>query len=394
MSVTSAGSSSKTFKDETSSSELCDLLDSVRVTSPSEESEDSGSRSKLRNDSGCSYELENQARKVVSSSGHSTDSGHGSTEAEENVIYAYHFMIPSHLCGVLIGVKGATVRQIRAATKCEIDLVTSSYESRKTSSKKSNPEPQICILQGTRSGIERCLELIKDKFPADQYPEFSLKQINEPNPSDLIAASQEGLVVTLPPGQVTHVVLSAIVHTAHIFIQLLENPTYAHLPRLEQCMFNVYEKLPQVPTVPKPAIDSGLVCVFKDQDKYYRVQVVEFDVENGCCEVKFLDYGGFARVQTGDLIQIRQDFLNLPFQAVECYLSNVIPPLDCAEWPFESIVQLEELTRGKSISCREIGVSEESVPIVQLYTTDDKLETRLINKELVDIGAAQWIEHQ
>ena len=48
----------------------------------------------------------------------------------------------------------------------------------------------------------------------------------------------------------------------------------------------------------------------------------------------------------------------------------------------------------QSISCREIGVSEESVPIVQLYTTDDKLETRLINKELVDIGAAQWIEHQ
>ena len=51
----------------------------------------------------------------------------------------------------------------------------------------------------------------------------------------------------------------------------------------------------------------------------------------------------------------------------------------------------------QNISCREIGVSEDSsMPIVQLYYTrmnNGELETRFINKELVDIGAAQWIEH-
>jgi hypothetical protein len=52
----------------------------------------------------------------------------------------------------------------------------------------------------------------------------------------------------------------------------------------------------------------------------------------------------------------------------------------------------------QNLKCREIGVAEDSIPIVQLYivyTDEDsgELVTRLINKELVDRGAAQWVEH-
>ena len=52
----------------------------------------------------------------------------------------------------------------------------------------------------------------------------------------------------------------------------------------------------------------------------------------------------------------------------------------------------------QNISCREIGVAEDSIPIVQLYITytdeeSGEVVSRLINKELVDRGAAQWVEH-
>ena len=84
-------------------SDLCELLDGVRVTSPSSsEGDDSLSRLKNRNDSGCSYEengTSSNSDKKIGGSGHSTDSGHGSNEIEEGMIFAYHFMIPSHLCG-------------------------------------------------------------------------------------------------------------------------------------------------------------------------------------------------------------------------------------------------------------------------------------------------------
>jgi len=232
------------------------------------------------------------------------------------------------------------------------------------------------------------------------YPDFTIKQINEPTAADLLQSqARQGLSVTLPPGQLTGATITAIVSTAHIFLQLPDSLTFHHLRRLQHCMRCTYERLSDsLPKVPKEAVETGLVCVMKAEDRYYRLQVVNYDISSDCCEVKFLDFGGYETVDVSDLLQIRQDFMNLPFQAVECYLSNVIPPASGTEWPYESIILLEEMTRGKTISCREIGLTEDSIPIVQLYITSfndikDELETRFVNKELVDRGHAQWIEH-
>ena len=30
-------------------------------------------------------------------------------------------------------------------------------------------ELQICMIEGTRNGIDRCIELIREKFPLQQY---------------------------------------------------------------------------------------------------------------------------------------------------------------------------------------------------------------------------------
>ena len=122
--------------------------------------------------------------------------------------------------------------------------------------------------------------------------------------------------VSLPPNQLINVTITAIITAGHVFVQIPENPTFVHLQRLEQCMLNVYERLQQrIPKVPKDFIQVGLVCVAKFEDKYHRLQVVSYnDVSNDCCEVKFLDYGGYDTVQVSELWQIRQDFMNLPFQ--------------------------------------------------------------------------------
>ena len=104
---------------------------------------------------------------------------------------------------------------------------------------------QICIVQGTRSGIERCLELIQEKLPLHENPDLSLKQINEPTTEEDLLHNQinEGLLVTLPAGQLATANMTAIVSTANFFIQLPDNPTHQHLQRLEECMFYVYERM-------------------------------------------------------------------------------------------------------------------------------------------------------
>lgn len=56
---------------------------------------------KNRSDSGCSYGTSDEAVAggKASSSGTSADSGNGSTEADDGMVYSYHFIIQSHLCG-------------------------------------------------------------------------------------------------------------------------------------------------------------------------------------------------------------------------------------------------------------------------------------------------------
>jgi len=41
--------------------------------------------------------------------------------------------------------------------------------------------------------------------------------------------------------------------------------------------------------------------------------------------IKFLDYGGYLYVPASSLRVLRQDFMIIPFQAVEAFLDNVVP---------------------------------------------------------------------
>ncbi len=84
-------------------------------------------------------------------------------------------------------------------------------------------------------------------------------------------------------------------------------------------------------------------------------------------------------------------------------MANVIPP-NGSEWPFESGAQLEDLIKDQNVMCRMIASADDYVPMVELYTKDPTLPaatsiaseaegTRFVNKELVERGAAMWIEH-
>ena len=188
---------------------------------------------------------------------------------------------------------------------------------------KQNFTFQICILEGTRASIERCLELIQEKFPADQYPEFNLEQINRPTP-ELLQHDDTGVSVVLPKGRTTKIIITAIESPGHFFVHVPENPSLIHLQRLEDCMYNVYEHL-SAPKVPEDVIDVGLVCVAKFDDKYYRLQISAHDTENNSCEFKYLDYGGYDTIDTSELLQIRQDFLNLPFQVQIIQIFSIRP---------------------------------------------------------------------
>ena len=141
-----------------------------RVVSPaSASSEESLKNHKMRTDSGCSYGggvTSDDAHTTTSSNNggiengnnnkhhnpssnkmatNTSDSGNGSTEAEDNMKYAYHFSIPNILCGKLIGQKGSNIKELRAATNCELALVGTNGRSSGKNDAKRAAELQVNI---------------------------------------------------------------------------------------------------------------------------------------------------------------------------------------------------------------------------------------------------------
>ena len=84
-------------------------------------------------------------------------------------------------------------------------------------------------------------------------------------------------------------------------------------------------------------------------------------------------------------------------ESLQCFVELVSDQVSSLFDQIKTIVQ-NNLFFFQNISCREIGSTEDSTPLVQLYIStmsEDKveLETRFVNKELVEQGCAQWVEH-
>lgn len=200
------------------------------------------------------------------------------------------------------------------------------------------------------------------------------------------------------------VVVSSFRNAGHFFLQLPHHYTYSLLSRLQECMDHTY-KNSHAPVVPRDA-PMGLVCVAPYEDGYHRVQVTALGADD-TLEVKYLDYGDLATTPRTSLRQIRTDFFELPWQAVEVRLANVVPVnarTHGYEFASETAEEMYKLLKDKCVTSHLVGYSLDGLPLVNLYSQDYPEEGKeedaavpepvLVNRQLVDVGLAQWVEQQ
>ncbi|OWF35619.1 Tudor domain-containing protein 12 [Mizuhopecten yessoensis] len=72
------------------------------------------------------------------------------------------------------------------------------------------------------------------------------------------------------------------------------------------------------------SLKTGSVCLGKWDDMWYRVRILE-ELEDNMVEVFHVDFGDSETVSRDSLQKIPQEFLELPFQAIEAGLSYVAP---------------------------------------------------------------------
>ncbi|XP_063226136.1 A-kinase anchor protein 1, mitochondrial-like isoform X2 [Bacillus rossius redtenbacheri] len=291
----------------------------------------------------------------------------------------YEFVLPQHLVGRLIGRFGAFVHQIKDKTNANILI-------------KKHPDTtklKICAIEGNQMGIDRALEMIRDKFPQKKYPNVTLEQVCFV-PATPVFPVPQCVQLRLVEGVNNDVIVSYMVTPAHVFLQQPTHPTFLNLSALAAFMQTCYCE-PEVPALPRP-VAADVICVAPVMGDWCRAQVVTDEAEDGTSTIRLLDYGGYDVVDCSVLRQIRQDFMLLPFQAAEAYLANISPAGGVEEeWSKEAFDVLEELTKGQVVEAQVVGYAENSVPIVYLFSIV-RSKAIFVNYELVKRGLAEWTE--
>jgi len=309
-----------------------------------------------------------------------TPASGSSLSGDTSLPSVYEFVLPQYLVGRLIGRHGCFVHEIKKNANASIFI-------------KRHPDTRklkICAVEGTQADIEGALEMIREKFPENRYPDVTLEQVCFVPPVPTFPLIPESLQLRLVEGVTNDVILSSLISPSHFFLQQPTHPSFLALSQLNACM-NICYSEPLAPPLPMP-IQVSSICVAPAVGGWYRAQVVAVDEETDACDIKFVDYGGYSTVNSSVLRQIRGDFMTLPFQAVECYLANVTPlGGNEAAWSKGSVAGMEELTHGQVLQAQVCGYAEDGLPVVYLYAMHGS-QVVLVNQELVSRGLAEWLQ--
>ncbi|XP_061399312.1 A-kinase anchor protein 1, mitochondrial [Musca vetustissima] len=314
----------------------------------------------------------------------SGDSGKGSSLPRSEATRAkttYEFFLPDSLVGYLYGRRHAFINQIKSKTNATVVLRKKMYPGKL----------RVCAVEGTDSEIQAALAMIRQRLPAKRYPKLTMQRIHFALPQSVVPLSNESLLnlqLNLIEGINNDVVVSAIISGAHIFVQQPLHPTHPSLVVLQKCLYDSYTT-GEAPLL--PGIELNAVCVMSVNGIWYRVQIVNGDIDDPeRCVVKFLDFGGYMNVHLSELRQIRSDFMTVPFQATECILSN-IEPID-SSWTPESADILCRLTKGIVLQAQIAGYNSHNIPEIFLFACLGPNNVIFINKELVARNLAKWVD--
>lgn len=126
---------------------------------------------------------------------------------------------------------------------------------------------------------------------------------------------------------------------------------------------------------------------------WYRVRVTKV-IDNEHAAVRYVDYGDLTMVSVSDLQPLWGQFRNLPYQAINARLANVVPAE--GDWKPEDTVWFNNRVSDKQFVSIIKSVDGGTEPIVDLVLIDTSHpnEDKFIDQELVQDGRAVSTQSQ
>lgn len=164
-------------------------------------------------------------------------------------------------------------------------------------------------------------------------------------------------------------------------IQLQLDDPEAGLSRMMEQLSVLYSNLGETEeVVGNPRVGEVCCAQFSEDHDWYRAVVT--CVSAAGVEVKFVDYGN---IDVALMVkQLREQFLSLPVQCVDCSLHGVVSTSEKKE---ETAAKLSELCESKKLKAEITDVSGDSVVVNLFYESGETQES--VADVLVKLGLAQ-----
>ncbi|KAJ7995879.1 hypothetical protein DPEC_G00231290 [Dallia pectoralis] len=283
--------------------------------------------------------------------------------------------VPKHLVGRLIGKQGRYVSQLKEMSGAKVFITTLPYTQ----------DVQICHIEGSEEQVACALELIRKKFKdldvTNCYVQPALASLPSPPVTSWLM---------LPHRLTVEVTVVLVASGNYVFLQQHTHPTFHALYSLDQQMTLCYSH-PGCPALPPP-VEVGVICAAQmPEGAWWRAQVISYHGDSREVELRYVDYGGYERVNVDALRQIRSDFVSLPFQGSEVILENIAPLPGEEEFSAGAKCALEEMTHGLSVLAQVTNCHHSGIPLVQIWRREGQ-QLVSVNRALVDNGLCSWVD--
>ncbi|KAI5707002.1 hypothetical protein M8J76_016445 [Diaphorina citri] len=155
-----------------------------------------------------------------------------------------------------------------------------------------------------------------------------------------------------------------------------------------------------VPVTGVPKVGTVYACTFTD-GKYYRAKVLQLNALKKCAQVKYIDYGNEAEVPVSALRDFGPSLIDDELSsrkplAFECSLAEVTPSILMDHhglWSEEAVKWFSQLYLNSSRSLyAEIYSIVDGIVKIILYEQDRREEDLTVNKKVIELGFAAFIE--
>ena len=129
-------------------------------------------------------------------------------------------------------------------------------------------------------------------------------------------------IMNINPGNKYKAVASWILSTGEFFCQLEQSAE--SIMSMSEKLYHCYhsQKLNDL-SLKKPAIGQSCVAYYEVDGNWYRGEIA--DVKNSQAHVFYVDYGNVEIIPLSKVKQIKQEFLELPCQALKCTVDRELP---------------------------------------------------------------------